>query len=588
MIRAGLTEICRKPIIELPRRDTNELHFITEDGDDVVKLAKWAKEEGFYLCTMVANDERFLEDHVFKLYYVFSASDGKLVIIEHPLTDPKYPFNYASISKYFSSVIPLEKEALDLFGLSPIDNTMNQGFVLHDPYPPDLFPLRPRRSMPDIIKRIEENKTQVSKSESIPLPEGVLSLPVGPIHAGIIEAGQFRFLIAGEIVEDLELRLGYKHRGIEKLFQTQYSLEEGWKLAERISGDSSFAHSMAYCQAVESLAGMEPGASALHWRGLFLEMERLHNHIGDVAAMVHDMAFDLAASRIAVLREKSMQLNADLGGHRLLRNINRPGGVELTRSPNLSEASDRVRELTDQFLSLGKLVLEMPACRNRMIMTGVLSLEQATELGATGLVARASGLGKHDFRLRHAKGVYAARPEMLAEINATIESGEDGALRDSNGSASPTTSRRAQVLKEELRGDVFARLAFRIAEVETSARIIEILLRSLTDFESKQLHEVTPLVESLRRIASFEFGLGYVEGWRGDIMYWVMKGPGNTIFRCKVRDPSLFNWPALVSAVILKDQQSLEEGRSSLLENLLADFPLINKSFNLSCSGNDL
>jgi len=593
----GVRQSCQQSWLELPRRAPNEVHFVISDSEDLDRLCAWAKQQNYYLCTMVTNDERALEDHVFKLYYVFSAPQGDLVILEHLLNDPKHLEQYPSIREVFPSVEGLELEAYDMIGLSPLDYPIPHGFVLHEPYPPDLYPLRPRRS-PKVL--IEERIEKHIKPPSPPLPQlpdGMFFLPVGPIHAGIIEAGHFRFHVAGEVIENLDIRLGYKHRGIEKLFQAQYTVEKGWELAEKVSGDSSFAHAMAYCQAAEALAGIESlPQSALYWRGLFLELERIYNHINDVGALVHDMTFDLVASEIAVLREKMMRLNQHLTGHRLLRGVNRPGGIVLKRVPDWEALQTEVVDITGEFLRLGELIMKMPACRDRAFTTGVMTGQQVKKFGATGLAARAAcgasdilgtaladELRQHDFRLKHPQGVYKLHTKLCDEIRATI------VTENTKPSAS---FRRVQVFQKDLQGDVFARLALRVAEVETSSRIIQRLASRMKKFAASELALIEPdiFTQALRKTPNFEFGIGYVEGWRGDIFYWLMKGPGNTIFRCKVRDPSLFNWPALRLATIRKPKLETNDKTQSqdYWENILADFPLINKSFNLSYAGHDL
>ncbi len=304
---------------------------------------------------------------------------------------------------------------------------------------------------------------------------------------------------------------------------------------------------------------------------MFLELERLYNHIGDVGALVHDMAFDLVASPIAALVEGIVQLNQRLTGQRRLRNVNRPGGIELLQTPDLKDAEDTVCTLTDHFLEFGQFVLEHPPCRERALTTGVLTDQQAKEWGTTGLVRRASGWATHDFRLRHPQLVYR-QPVIREAIETTIS-------KDDNQS-----TRRVPVFESNLKGDVFARLALRIAEVETSANIIRQVLEKLKDFDPSQPWR-KPIDDALTKTLNYEFGLGFVEGWRGDIFYWVMKGPANTIFRCKVRGPSHFNWPAMSVAVIRKPKN---KGQAGYWENILADFPLINKSFNLSYSEHDL
>ena len=259
--------------------------------------------------------------------------------------------------------------------------------------------------------------------ESAALPHGVQNLMVGPIHAGVIQPGQFRFHVAGEVIEDLDIRLGYAHRGIEKLFATHYTALTGHILAERVAGDASVAHTLAFCQAVEGLTGetapLPPAAAC--WRALLLEMERLYNHVGDAAALVHDMAFDLVASELAVLREQAVRLNATLTGHRLLRGAVHPGGVAICHPEALPDVVTRLGAIVERFLTvISKLVLANPACRARAETTGVLTAFEAREIGATGLPARASGLWRQDFRLRHPQGVYV-EPELGTELRALIE-----------------------------------------------------------------------------------------------------------------------------------------------------------------------
>jgi Ni,Fe-hydrogenase III large subunit/Ni,Fe-hydrogenase III component G len=574
-IYIGIEETCRQKPTELPRRMANEFHFVIEDADDLLRLFRWARDpaQDYSLCTMVASDERQIEDGVFKLYYVLSASQDELLIIEHPLSDPQKPTRYMSIRDVYPAVEPLEKEIYDLFGLLPDkdDTVIPGGFVLHAGFPGDLFPLRRSHSMAELVD-ITNKSEKGGKPPQPELPNGVLILPVGPIHAGVIEAGHFPFHIAGEVVEQLPIRLGYKHRGIEKLFETEYTLENGWELAEKVSGDSSFAHSLAFCQAVESLAGVELTRSAQCWRALFLELERLYNHVSDIGALVHDIAFDLVGSQFAVLREEAVQLNFRLSGHRLLRGVIRPGGMKFKDKPDLEDIRFTVNRLTDQFFALSKLVFNSPTCRERMLSTGILTAWESRICGAVGVAARSVAWDdpeewmRHDYRLLHPLGAYSD-PEINAEIRATIMP---------NG---PKTERRITVDNNDLQGDVFARFALRVAEVETSARIIGRLITYLGVLAEPNLVLIS---DNLMTAPDFECGLGYVEGWRGNIFYWVMKGSENEIYRCKVRDPSVFNWPAMSRAVICKQK----DGKK--LENILADFPLINKSFNLSYAGHDL
>ena len=619
-IYTGIEETCRGKTLELPRRAPNEYHFViqTRDretgGKDFRALCRWAREKEYYLCTLVAADERLKEDQSFKLYYVFSAprdeQDNKpgnvLVILEVVLNDPQHPCEYPSIRDIYPSVIPLEKEIYDLFGLYPEEREFRPGggFLLHGCFPGELYPLRRSRTQAALLKKIHEHGDTREEGPVPILPEGMLIVPVGPIHAGVIEPGHFAFHVAGEVIEDLPLRLGFKHRGLEKLFETDFELENGWELAERVSGDSSFAHSWAYCQAVENLAGVTLPNIVSYWRALFLELERIGNHIGDTAALVHDMAYDRKATPLFELREAVMRLNGRLTGHRLLRNVNRPGGLDPGLKPDLEDIQRTINAVKKLFEGYSREVMNLPSCRDRVIGTGILTYEEARN--ATGLVRRASSWKghesrsrdqetikqeleweKYDFRLRHPQGIYA-EPAVQRILKATIIKESDDTREVVHG-----LDREFPIYEYYLQGDVFARMAMRAAEVETSARLIEHIILKLR--QEGPIPPLKSLTQALKQTPNLEFGLGYVEGWRGDIFYWVMKGPGNTIFRCQPRDPSIFDWYVFPAAVERKEKAGEKDsepkekpGKSKeYWENILADFPLINKSFNLSYAGHD-
>lgn len=280
-----------------------------------------------------------------------------------------------------------------------------------------------------------------------------------------------------------------------------------------------------------------------------------------------------------------------LSGHRLLRGVNHPGGVTVAHPEQVAHASREAAEIAAQFLGwVDKHILSNAVCRNRYLATGVLTRAEAQAIGATGLPARASGLWQHDFRLCHPYGAYALHglgDQLRRLVNETFIAADGDALPSQS-------SRRVPVYHDDLAGDVFARLLVRAAEIETSAKIIERLGQELQEAQTAAASAPTNIADFsgfLQEIDNFEIGLGYVEGWRGDIFYFVMTGPGNTIFRCQPRDPSLYNWPALRLAVIRKQQAGQAGGRKAsgpaYWENTLADFPLINMSFNLSYAGND-
>jgi Ni,Fe-hydrogenase III large subunit/Ni,Fe-hydrogenase III component G len=563
----------RLDLLELPRYSNFEQHFVIKDADAILQLCHSARECEYDLCTLVAVDERLRVEQTFKLYYVLSASkEDALVILEYLLPDPIQP-TYPSIAGIYPSAIPFEMEIYDLFGLiaDGDDQFRRHGYWLHpNVYPDKLYPLRRTRPIKTILENLSDSPQLGDAMSPLDLPEGMLILPVGPIHAGIIEAGHFPFYVAGEVIEQVPLRLGYKHRGVEKLFETDYILENGWELAEKVSGDSSFAHSLAYCQAVENIANIDPPHIAQLWRGFFLELERIYNHISDTALLATGLAYEKSAAEISVLREAVVQINERLTGNRLLRGLNRPGGVILPlQSTPLTDTEELIEIIVEEYLEQANGMIANPECRNRMIGTGVLSFEDARD--ATGLARRASGWIFHDFRLKHPQGIYED-PAIQEHLRATV------ALDDQEN-----VQRKVPLYSRNLEGDVQARLAMRIAEVETSGKLIRLFVKKIIDYKDQDELYI-PVGGKLENQPNMEIGLGYVEGWRGNIMYFVAKGPENTIFRCKVSDPSVLNWHVFPKAVARKPKNNSND----YWENILADFPIINKSFNLSYAGHDL
>jgi Ni,Fe-hydrogenase III large subunit len=387
-------------------------------------------------------------------------------------------------------------------------------------------------------------------------------LPVGPIHAGIIEPGQFSFSIAGEAIDDLQIRLGYTHRGIERLFQSHLDLLDGWWLAEQACGDSAVAHALAYSRAAETLTDTQVPPAAELLRGVFLELERIHNHVADVAALAEDVALDRLASNFAVVREHLLRLNQRLSGHRYLRRVNRPGGLALPAPLAAVDLRSTLATWLGWFDELVDRMKRRAGFRDRAIGTGVLTEEEALRLGATGLVARACGIPR-DSRRDHPTGGYGG-VWLPAE-------GEPGA------GAHPAPAGR----REARAGDVYARFLTRVDEVREAHLLVRDFLdrwESLPPMEREQLL-ARPRV---RPENNYTFAVGYAEGFRGDVVYWLMQDKMNGIYRCKVRDPSVLNWPALRQSVLPRTVA----GRR--VETVLADFPVINKSFNLSYAGNDL
>ncbi len=358
-------------------------------------------------------------------------------------------------------------------------------------------------------------------------------IPVGPVHAGIIEPGHFRFSANGETVVRLEERLGYVHKGIESLLQTS-PIAQAARLAGRVSGDSTVAYSIAFARAVEAAVGVAVPDRA-HWlRAVMAELERLANHFGDIGAICNDASFSIMHAHCGALRERVLRCAQVCFGHRLMMDCVVPGGVaqDLSRDGPLKLRA-LLSDIRTHFPELVELYDNTTSLQDRTVTTGILEPKLASQYGAGGYVGRASG---RSFDARRTPG-YAPYTALAFDIPVRSE------------------------------GDVDARIWVRIDEVGQSLSIIEQCLDRMSDGLT-----VCPLEASQAGTDARE-GISLVEGFRGDILAWVRIAHDGTIAHCHLRDPSWFQWP-LLEAVI--------EG------NIVADFPLCNKSFNCSYSGHDL
>jgi Ni,Fe-hydrogenase III large subunit len=365
---------------------------------------------------------------------------------------------------------------------------------------------------------------------------GVYEIPVGPVHAGLIEPGHFRFSVVGETILKLKARLWYVHKGIERLFQDR-DVMAGLPLAERISGDTAVGHTLAYCQAVEDALHVTVPAEAGRMRAVLLELERLYNHIGDIGALCNDVGHGILNAHALRIKETLLRLNKDTTGHRLLRGGIRPGGAALRHVPTPEQLAGIGQDIRDVVhLALGNsLVAE------RFTGTAILTTGQAHDLGTLGYVARASGIDI-DARRDHPTGVRTDDGRQFAELYPV-----------------PT----------QTGGDVMARFQQRAAELDASLAILDTLVRTVSPGSVTSW----PGHEDRRPRGPAASGVGIVEGWRGTIVHRVEITPDGRVTRVKVVDPSFFNWPALPVA---------------LAGTIVPDFPLANKSFNLSYAGNDL
>jgi Ni,Fe-hydrogenase III large subunit/Ni,Fe-hydrogenase III component G len=486
----------------------------------VPDLAALVRDEfGAELWLMVAEDAGNGADR-FGVHYLFAhARENWFVHATAPLDlDATIP----SLASFHYPASRFEREIFDLFGIRAVGHPDPRPLVRHGFWPDDYFPLRK-----DAVKPALEDDGQAFPFGQVS-GEGVFEIPVGPVHAGVIEPGHFRFSVVGETIIDMKSRLYFTHKGTEKLFEGR-TPEAGVELAERISGDTTVGHALAYCQALEAATGIAAPARARYLRVVLLELERIYNHLADFGAIANDTGFAVANAQCMRLREQVLALNKQWTGSRLMRGALVPGGVR-TDLPGDLDIAGQIAAVVLDFERIVEICLGNSLLMDRLEGTGRLFTKTARDHGVLGFVARASGL-EGDVRRDHPFAAYADLRFDVPVLTA---------------------------------GDVKARALIRVEEIRQSASLIRQATGRLP---------AGPLSVALPRLPAFEPAFSLVEGWRGAITHWVSADREGKLHRVKVLDPSFLNWRPLSYA---------------LLGNIVPDFPLCNKSFNQSYSGNDL
>jgi Ni,Fe-hydrogenase III large subunit/Ni,Fe-hydrogenase III component G len=497
------------------------------DADVWQVAARAVAQAGGRLVALWGADRGSQEPGGLAVCAAYALADGLVWLdLALPADAPIYP----DLSMTFPCAIRMQRAAADLLGIVAAGARDKRPWLDHGAWPADRFPLHehvPAGVAPgDDAKVVDYPFVRVAG-------DGVHEIPVGPVHAGVIEPGHFRFSVVGEKVLRLEERLGYTHKGIEERF-TQLAPLEAHRLAGRVSGDSTVAYAWAYCMALESAAALAIPARAGWLRALLLERERVANHLGDLGALGNDAALAFGLAQFSRLREDWLRLSKEVFGHRLMMDCVVPGGtavdIDAAAAERLGAQCDStLREATE----LRAVYDEHAGLQDRFIGTGQVSPELAAQLGLTGMAGRASGLAR-DLRRDHPWPPYNSLGVSVATHRA---------------------------------GDVAARVAVRFVELFESLRLIGAILARLP----AGAHRV-----DVRLGSGAAAGAGWVEGWRGEVFVALeldATANDHRIRRCHCHDPSWQNWPVLEHAVI---------------GNIVPDFPLINKSFNLSYSGHDL
>ncbi|MFF5212503.1 NADH-quinone oxidoreductase subunit C [Streptosporangium sp. NPDC000396] len=467
--------------------------------------------DGYRLALVSAQDEA----KGFGVAYLFTAAspDRRTELrLRLPPEEPAVP----SLASLSFPAGRFEREMRDLYGITPFDHPLPRRLVRHHHWPRGWYPMRANAGPPPSFGDPEGPYPFVTVEGA-----GVYEIPVGPVHAGLIEPGHFRFSVVGETIIKLKARLWFVHKGIEKLFEGRHPAD-GLQLAERVSGDTTVGHALAYCLAIEEATGTPVAPDVQRGRAMLLELERLYNHITDLGALCNDVAHGILHSHAGRVREQLLRINTQVTGHRLLRGGVIPGGVALRGLPDpdvLADIGADVAEIVE--LALGHTVVA-----DRFTGSAILTGQAARDLGTLGYVARASGLD-----------LDARRDHPFTDLGPF-----------------PVATRTS--------GDVLARFQIRAEEIATSIALIARLVNDLSPGDVNR--PVSGGVSS---------GVGIIEGWRGTIAHRVQLADDGTLARVKIVDPSFFNWPALPVAL---------DGA------IVPDFPLVNKSFNLSYAGNDL
>src|SRR5271166_3774078 len=450
-------------------------HRLSQDG--LAEMAEVLLGDGFRLALVAAHDD----GDTFRVVYLFLAGwPDRRVEVECVVRS--YDPGVRSMAYLSFAASRFEREMADLYGIRPVGHPKPRRLVRHGHWPEDWYPMR-------------DNAGPATEFEDlghfpfIPVEgPGVYDIPVGPVHAGVIEPGHFRFSVAGETVLRLKARLWFVHRGLEKLFEGRHA-DSAVELAERVSGDTSVAHALAHSLAIEDALGVDLPDEVHRLRALLVELERLYNHVTDLGALANDVGFGVANAHAQRIREQLLRLNAAVTGHRLLRGGIRPGAVTLQALPDTTQ----LRSIATDLAEIAELTLANSVVYDRFAGTSVLDCDTARAIGCLGYVARASGM-RTDARTQHPS---TALP--VTEIGATA-------------------------------GDVLARYTVRRDEFAASAALARYLIESHSG--------ATCYASTIAPTRTAGSGVGIVEGWRGTIVHRVEIDGDARITRAKIVDPS--------------------------------------------------
>lgn len=498
--------------------EANNEYYLAVDEQDFQKAISALSEDGFGLVSLFCVEG--FEGRALNLIYAFEKkrANGILLLVRGVVG------SVTSIADFFPSACWYEREVGDGFGVEVEGAFDRRRLFLHEAYPDSFHPLQKLFvNGPMKMKDTPGSEYRFKRVGG----EGVYQIPVGPVHAGVIEPGHFRFSVIGESVFSLELRMFYKHRGVEKLAEGRVPAD-CLTIAEAISGDETASNAVAFCLAVERIADATVPDRGWALRTIYMELERIYALLGDLAGMVVDVAYPAGASPFFIFRENLLRWNNALTGSRFLKGVMNLGGVTGdVEDEKLGELASFLESFQSRFTEARRQVVSNPNVVDRFETTGILKSRLIPLLNVSGPAARASG-AQIDTRIDHPYGIY----ETLSI--------QPGTHSD---------------------GDVMARFLQKANEVLDSAALIANLTKNMPqDKFTSDIH------------IRDGYACGLVESPRGQNFHWVYIRNGR-VSRYKVRTASYCNWQAMEHAVP---------------GNIVPDFPLVNKSFNLSYAGTDL
>ena len=560
-------------IREISKKNDNEIHIEINDYSQISNVCIYIySNQQFRLSSIVCIDNNHTGTaEQFTLNYVFRKGEGENIFLIVKASVPLSVKYFPSITLEIPSAVLYEREIKDMFGLVPFRNPDTRMLVAHEFWPKGVHPLRKEEKLKpgavrnsDVTTAVIQQKTNDSNSNrqgEYPFHhvdgEGVCEVPLGPVYASTNEPIHFKLSILGEDIINVEARLFYSHRGIEKLAETR-RFDDVLLLSERIAGDESVANSTAFCQAMEKIAKLAISESAAQTRVVCAELERMYNYIGTIAGLSADVGFTYGSARMNILKERVMQLNERISGSRILFGVNRIGGTntDIAGEQTKTIIKEIVIQVGEDFQKIVDVLRRKSSFIDRLRNTGIISKKVALDLGAVGVAARAAGIDV-DTRRDHP---YAGYPNSYVERQ-------------------PDTSEyqiEYEIDKQQEISDALSRLEVRVQETKQSVSIIKRALDNINNREDN-VPSSSPLFSNddiQSSIEPFSSAIGYTESHRGETIHWISIGESNkTIARYKVRTASFCNW-ALIEHAIHGD--------------IMLDFPVIIRSLDLSSAGNDL